>query len=74
MKAILEFNLDNHEDKMYHKRCVKSLDMASFIWELHHNFCRKWKHDDSEFNLETYKAAINDLLDEYSIDIDDLID
>jgi hypothetical protein len=34
MKAILEFDLDDHDDKMAHLRCVKSLDLALFIWDI----------------------------------------
>ena len=72
MKATLKFDLENQEDKRSHMRCVKSLDMASFIWELQHNFWRKWKHDDSDFNLETYKEALSEMLDEYNINPDEL--
>jgi murein L,D-transpeptidase YafK len=74
MKGILEYNLDERYDEMAMKRAMKSSDMASFIWELKHNFWRKWKHDDSDFNLETYKEALNDLLDEYNIIPDELTD
>lgn len=74
MKGTLEFDLDNSEDIAAMKRAMKASDMASFIWELQHNFWRKWKHDDSDFNLETYKEALSDLLDEYNINIDELTD
>ena len=74
MKAILKFNLDNPEDRMNHKRCIKASEMANFIWELKHNLLRKWKHDDSDFNIETYGDALNTLLDEHGIDIDDLLE
>jgi hypothetical protein len=33
MKAALQFNLDNEDDRMAHFRCVKSLDMALAMWE-----------------------------------------
>jgi hypothetical protein len=33
MKAVLEFNLEEEEDRMAHFRCVKSLDMALAMWE-----------------------------------------
>ena len=74
MKAILEFDLDNPEDRKEHMRCMKSSDMASFIWELKHNFWRKWKHDDSDFNLDNYKDALWDLLQDYIVNIDELTD
>lgn len=33
MKAVLQFNLEDEEDRMAHFRCVKSLDMALAMWE-----------------------------------------
>ena len=74
MKAIIKYNLDNNDDKMAMKRAMKSTDMASFIWELQHNFWRKWKHDETDFNLDTYREALGDLLDAHNINIDELID
>jgi hypothetical protein len=74
MKAILEFDLENPEDRMSHLRCVKSLDMACFIWELKHNFWRKWKHDESNLTLESYKEAMCSLIEEHNINIEDLIE
>lgn len=33
MKATLSFNLDDTDDAMEHYRCIKSLDMALFIFD-----------------------------------------
>ena len=74
MKAILKFDLNDEDDKISHKECVKASDMAGFIWELKHNFWRKWKHDETDFNLDNYKEALADLMDEYNINIDNLIE
>ena len=74
MKAVLEFDLDDHDDKQNHLRCVHSTDMAMFISELKHNFWRKWKHDETDFNLDNYKDALYELMQEYNIDIDNLIE
>jgi hypothetical protein len=74
MKAILKFDLDNPEDKIDHLRCVHSTDMAMFIWELKHNFWRKWKHDETDFTLDNYKEALWELMQEYNINIDNLIE
>ncbi len=38
MKAVLEFNLEEEEDRMAHFRCVKSLDMALAMWEFAESF------------------------------------
>ena len=71
-KATIEFDLNEPEDRTEHLRCVKALDMACFIWELKHNFWRKWKHDDSDFNLDTYKEALHELMEEHNINPDEL--
>jgi len=74
MKATLEFDLDNEDDRISHMRCVNATNMASFIWELKHNFWRQWKHDETDFNLDTYKEALYELMQTHSIDIDNLIE
>lgn len=75
MKATttLEYDLDNEDDELAMKKAMKSSDMASFIWELQHNFWRTWKHDETNFNLQTYREALCELLEEYDIHIDELI-
>ena len=74
MKAILEFDLNDPEDRKQHLRCVHSTDMASFIWQLKYNFWRKWKHDETDFNLNNYRDELSDLMNDYNIDIDNLIE
>jgi len=73
MKGVLEYNLDNVDEDMAMKRAMKAGDMASFIFQLQHNFWRKWKHDDSDFNIDTYREALSELMEEYNINIDELI-
>jgi len=73
-KGILEYDLTNADDEMAMKRAMKSTDMAMFIWELKHNFWRKWKHDDTNFNLDTYRESLGELLEDHNINIDELTD
>ena len=72
MKATLTFDLDDPQDVESHLQCVKAAKMAGFIWELKHNFWRKWKHDDVDFNLDTYKEALHELMEEHNINPDEL--
>lgn len=74
MKARLEFDYEIEGDESRHKQCIKANDMASFIWELNNNFWRKWKHDESDFNLGTYMEALSLLMDDYNINPDDLLE
>ena len=71
-KATIEYDLSNADDVMEMKQSLHASAMAMFIWELKHNFWRKWKHDDSDFNLETYREALGEMLDEYNINPDEL--
>ena len=41
MKAKLEFDLDNPEEKKEHFRCIKSLDMACALFEIANNLRKK---------------------------------
>lgn len=66
MKATFE---SDHETEI--KRLAKSSDMAMFIWELVHNGWREFKETDYEY--EKAWGKINELLIQYNIDIDDLM-
>ena len=74
MKAILEFDLDNPDDEKALKRAIKATDMACFIFELKHNFWRKYKHDESDFNVHNYREALGQLLEEHNINVEDLLE
>ena len=82
MKAILEFDLNDSEDRMSHMRCVKSTDMAIVLFELTHNLKKRLERrfesqpqDRSEFDGidETFKE-IQNLLYSHGINISELID
>jgi len=81
-KAILEFDLNDHEDRMAHLRCVKSTDMAIALFEITRNLRKKCEHicgsmeADSDQHDGVYLTfeQINELLDEHDINIDELID
>ena len=69
----ITLQLDAEGDRTFLKRIAKSNDMALVLWELQNNFWRKWKHDDSSFDLEVFKKGLSDLLAEYHVDPDDLV-
>jgi hypothetical protein len=83
MRATLSFNLDDGDDQRAHMRCVKSLDMALFIWELKCNL-RKRMFRESDIRGESdgkdYEPGVtlawemlDELLEESNINVDDLI-
>jgi hypothetical protein len=76
MKATLEFNLDDPDDRMAHMRCVKSLDMAIVLSDISYNLRRRTENS----NLQTADEAIGEIFDainglyeDYNINISDLI-
>jgi len=60
------------KDPIEIKRLAKANDMAMFIWHLVHNGWREFKHTDYDYERAWQK--IHELLAEYNIDIDDLIE
>ena len=81
MKATLEFDLDNADDRMAHMRAVKSLDMAVVLFELQNNLKKKCEYiaeaqeADSDIHDGVYLVfqQISELMYENGIIIDDLI-
>ena len=60
------------EDQQEILRLSKSNDMALFIWELVHNGWREFKHTDYDYEKAWNK--IHSLLEEYNINVDELVE
>jgi len=81
MKAVIEFDLDDRDDKYRFKRCGKSLEMAIVIFEFLYN-THKWieRKLDANDTIDGYKTLeivyekFRELLEEQHIDIDDLME
>jgi hypothetical protein len=82
MNGFLEFDLDDEDDIMAHKRCIKAQDMGLALWDIQYNLVkyleRKLENDpdvtDKEYALlEHLRTEISDIFDNYGILIDDLI-
>ena len=78
-KGILEFDLTDPDDIVAHKRAVKSLEMASALWDITHNTKKslEWAMDGKEMDkydaLEMFFEKIHEILDEHHIIVDELI-
>lgn len=78
-KATLEFDLNDPDDVMAHLRAVKSLDMASVLWEMAYNTKKGIKNEIEFQNLDAYEAVdkvfqkLWDELNEHGINLDDII-
>jgi hypothetical protein len=78
MKGILEFDLNDFDDRMAHERCVKATDLALVIWELTHNSYRGltngYDEDDGYHKgVDAVYDRLRELLDEHGVTIDKLI-
>jgi hypothetical protein len=78
MKAKLEFDLDNPDDKMEHMRCIKATDMALMLWDIKQKIRRKLKYNEdlSEDELHQWEVMQDEfysIADDYGINLDLLI-
>lgn len=74
-KAILEFDLNNIDDERMFKRCTKSQDLASALWDIEQYLRSQIKYNE-ELSYEGCKAVeevrkrFYEIVNEYSIDLD----
>jgi hypothetical protein len=81
MKATLSYNLNDPDDRMAHLRAVKSLDMASSLFEITRNLKkqveRKYEDDTTEYDsfdvIQDVFDRIFEIMSDNNIDIDELI-
>jgi hypothetical protein len=78
-KAKIDFDLNEPDDVMAHKRAVKATDLALAIWEITHNTKKglEWTMEGKEIDkyeaLDMVYEKIYEILDEHNIRLDDLI-
>ena len=76
--ATLTFDLNDPDDRMEHRRCIKSLDMALVIWDIMEKQryaynkldTEGWSADDM---AEWWNKEITEILEEHNIVIDELV-
>lgn len=82
MKAKLTFDLSDPDQRREHLRCVKSLDMARALWEIATNAkkncyreaeAREMKGEENVDQVDLVFQKIYEILEENSIDVDDLL-
>ena len=78
MKAKLEFDLDDVDDRMAHLRCVKSTDMALVLWEMSLNMRKRVtlgydEKDDFYRGVDAVIERYNELMREHNLDPEELI-
>jgi hypothetical protein len=78
MKAKLEFDLEDAEDRMAHMRCVKASDMASILFQMTTNTRKRITMgydgtDEYYRGVDAVFEKLRELMDKHNIDIDELI-
>ena len=81
MKATLSYNLNDPDDRMAHMRAVKSLDMASALFEITRNLKkqveRRFEDETIEYDsfdvIQEVFDRIFEIMGDNNIDIDELI-
>ena len=82
MKATLSYNLNDPDDRMAHLRAVKSMYMASALFDITRNLRKKIQnryedidntHNDVFDGIDAVFDEIYDILEDNNIDIDELI-
>jgi hypothetical protein len=78
MKAKLEFDLEDAEDRMAHMRCVKASDMASILFQMTTNTRKRITMgydgtDEYYRGVDAVFEKLRELMDDHNIDIDELI-
>jgi hypothetical protein len=77
-KAVLTWNLNDRDESQDFKRIIKSRDMAIALFEISTNMINKCRNQiDSDHAEDVYNLVaehIESILNDYHIDIDDLLD
>lgn len=81
MKAKLEFDLSEPEERMEHLRCLKSLDMASTLFQIQYN-CKRAIESEIESSGLTNPYDVLDLVfskimneyDDHNINISEILE
>ena len=80
MKAKLEFDLNDQDERMAHMAAVKAQDMAMLLFQLRFNL-RKQVYAEADLlddqdkydpGIELTLANINELFDKYNINVEEL--
>ena len=80
-KAILEFDLNDPDDRTEHLRCTQSLDMACVLFDIQYNLKKACLYEceyleegsDPQDGVDMVFSKISELLSERGINIDDIV-
>lgn len=79
MKAKLEFDLDNFDDREAHMRCVKSLNLCLVLFDLDQELRKEVKHASDEtaveyiVGMDKARMMLRELMEKHNIDLEELM-
>lgn len=78
-KGIIKFDMSDQDDRKAHLRCFKSLDMALVLWTFMRQTRKEFENNtmsSEEFyaGVEQTFEKFSELLEEYKLDVDELVD
>jgi hypothetical protein len=79
MKAILEFDLNEPDDIVAHKRAVKALDLCLVLWDMDQYLRARTKYAPDGMSSETWDALedarteLFRIMNEHSVSLDELL-
>lgn len=71
-KAILEYDLNDPDDRIAHLRAITSLDLVLMMWKYDQHLRSEYKHGGNEGAYE-YRQKFIEMMNEYNIDLDQLL-
>lgn len=78
MKATLEFNMDEFEDVVAHKRAIKSLDVLLVLYDFDQHLRSELKYNENlseeEFEkLDKLREKLYEIMNERNVSLDELL-
>lgn len=79
MKGILEFNLDESDEREAHLRAVKSTNLAIALWEIDQYLRGEIKHAPDSMPVEVFnklqdvRGRFYDIMSDNNINLDELM-
>ena len=76
MKAVLEFDLQDLEDRIEHQRMLKAKDMSIALWDMSQELRKKVKYAPDDLSEDTYKAyeeiqdIFYEIINQHNIDLE----
>lgn len=73
-QGILKYNLEDFDDRLAFNRASKSLDLTLALWDFNQAINKCWDNDEIDGKtLELIQEYFNAILEEYNIDLDELV-